>query len=294
MTVTVRDVTTTSVRTQADNRVVVQPEHPASPKAVGKWLCHYTTADAAFEYILPTGRLRMSPYRLMRDPLEERDLTFSAAYFPGAIPAAEEGYWNLVANIARVRGEMRLLSLTMDADHYDAGDFLYAFGWARARLWEQYASNHAGVCLIFNRERLHAALESSLDQQGTSYRGAVEYSPRGFYDSPSRIVVDANLLDPTTHDERIVEWVRERHVDLFFRKTDDWRSEHEYRYVLASPGEDHAFADFGDALARVIVGSRFARWQVPGAQVVCERIGVELRRMTWDAGQPYPGRPTAP
>lgn len=177
---------------------MVEPEHPVSPGSVGKWLCHYTTADAAFEYILPMGQLRMSPYRLMRDPLEERDLTFSAAYFPDAIPAAEEGYWNLVARIARVRGEMRLLSLTMDADHYDEGDFLYAFGWARARLWEQYASNHAGVCLVFERERLHAALQSSLDQQGTSHRGAVEYSPRGFYDSPSRNVVDANLLDPRT------------------------------------------------------------------------------------------------
>ncbi len=141
-------------------------------------------------------------------------------------------------------------------------------------------------------EWLHAALQSSLDQQGTSYRGAVEYSPRGFYDSPSRNVVDANLLDPSTQDERIGEWVRESHVDLFFRKTDDWRSEHEYRYVLASPGEDHAFADFGDALARVIVGARFPRWQVPGAEV-CEQVGVELKRMTWEAGQPYPGRPRA-
>jgi hypothetical protein len=48
--------------------------------------------------------------------------------------------------MAQIRGEMRILSLTMDAEHYDAGAILYAFGWARARLWEQYASNHAGVC----------------------------------------------------------------------------------------------------------------------------------------------------
>ena len=270
---------------------MVETQSPVSPSAVGTWLCHYTTADAAFEYILPTGQLRMSPYGLMRDPLEERHLAFSAAYFPDATPGAEGGYWMLMERMAQIRGEMRILSLTMDAEHYDAGAILYAFGWARARLWEQYASNHAGVCLVFDRDRLQAALRSSLDQQGSSYDGAVEYSPRGFYDSASRIVIDANLLDPTTQDERIVEWVRERHIDLFFRKTDDWHSEHEYRYVLASPGENYAFADFGDALARVVIGSRFPRWQVPGAEVACQGAGAELQRMTWEAGQPYPGRP---
>jgi hypothetical protein len=33
----------------------------------GSWIGHYTSAATAFEYIVPTGKLRMSPYRLMRD-----------------------------------------------------------------------------------------------------------------------------------------------------------------------------------------------------------------------------------
>jgi len=41
---------------------MAETQSPVSPSAVGTWLCHYTTADAAFEYILPTGQLRMSPY----------------------------------------------------------------------------------------------------------------------------------------------------------------------------------------------------------------------------------------
>jgi hypothetical protein len=135
-----------------------------TPESVGRWLCHYTTADAAFEHILPTGELRMSPYRLMRDPLEEHDLAFAAAWFPGSHPEAEAAYWGLMGRVAELRGAMRLLSLTMDAEDYSADDFLYAFGWARARLWEQHASNHAGVCLVFNRQRLHAAMVASLNR----------------------------------------------------------------------------------------------------------------------------------
>jgi nicotinate dehydrogenase subunit A len=30
---------------------------------LGNWLAHYTTASTAFEHILPSGQLRMSPYR---------------------------------------------------------------------------------------------------------------------------------------------------------------------------------------------------------------------------------------
>jgi hypothetical protein len=37
-------------------------------------LAHYTSAEVAFEHILPTNRLRMSPYRFMRDPVENKDI----------------------------------------------------------------------------------------------------------------------------------------------------------------------------------------------------------------------------
>jgi hypothetical protein len=39
-------------------------------------LCHYTTAEAAFEHIIPWGELLMNPYARMRDPLENRELSF--------------------------------------------------------------------------------------------------------------------------------------------------------------------------------------------------------------------------
>jgi hypothetical protein len=38
----------------------------------GPWIGHYTSAATAFEHILPTGRLRMSPYALMVIPLRIR------------------------------------------------------------------------------------------------------------------------------------------------------------------------------------------------------------------------------
>jgi hypothetical protein len=37
-------------------------------------LAHYTRAEVALEHILPSGALRMSPYLLMNDPVENKDL----------------------------------------------------------------------------------------------------------------------------------------------------------------------------------------------------------------------------
>lgn len=38
----------------------------------GKYFFHYTTRDAAFGGILLSRRLRLSPYGVMRDPLENQ------------------------------------------------------------------------------------------------------------------------------------------------------------------------------------------------------------------------------
>ena len=42
------------------------------PEAPAGLMAHYTTAEAAFEHILPEERLRMSPYADMRDPIENK------------------------------------------------------------------------------------------------------------------------------------------------------------------------------------------------------------------------------
>jgi hypothetical protein len=55
-------------------------------------LAHYTDAAAAFEHILPEQRLRMSPYRNMRDPVESQDI-LPAISWSGDRPGAERATW---------------------------------------------------------------------------------------------------------------------------------------------------------------------------------------------------------
>jgi hypothetical protein len=150
-------------------------------------LCHYTTAEAALDHIIPSGKLRMSPYARMRDPLENRELTFSARLPVDGQPEelVLEELTDLLddatVRIRRIRDRMLLLSFTVDAtEGYGPDDKPFMRAWARARMWEQYASNHAGVCIAFDREKALGHLRAQLHTLGSPSLGAVIYTPRGF------------------------------------------------------------------------------------------------------------------
>src|SRR3954447_17841096 len=100
--------------------------------------------------------------------------------------------------------------------------------WARARMWEQYASDHSGVCIAFDRERTTNELLARLSEHGSTGSGEVQYSPRGFSDTEA-FALD---LDDFREDEEddlsdhVARFVVDHEQELFFSKTLDWQSEH--------------------------------------------------------------------
>jgi hypothetical protein len=129
----------------------------------GSLFFHYTTREAAFEHILPRRSLAFSPYSTMRDPLENRRWGFAGSMRGESGPEHERAYLLFHRHANEIRDSAKLLSLAIDADHEDDdGDDAeqFARGWSRARMWEQYAENHAGVCLVFSRDVLVEALRA--------------------------------------------------------------------------------------------------------------------------------------
>jgi hypothetical protein len=86
----------------------------------------------------------------MRDPLENKELPSMLMYAGGieppglSLPEAQQ-------LVGEIRGQMRVLSLTMDATGYE-DEQVRAFGrgYARPPMWEHYAEAHTGVCLVFS------------------------------------------------------------------------------------------------------------------------------------------------
>ena len=180
-------------------------------------LAHYTDASAAFEHILPTGKLRMSPYRLMRDPVENKDILPSIAW-RGDPPDAGRAIDEVYAQLKAARDRMRVLSFTHDADRraeYAGFDCC----WSRPRMWEQYGDKHRGVCLLFDAPPLKRAITDQSPPEHT-YMRDVDYTREGIAAAygPVRTMIDERIFEGRERAKAVAEYVEERHEAFFFLK----------------------------------------------------------------------------
>jgi len=247
---------------------------------VGEYFFHYTTAEAFFENILPKGALRFSRYRDMRDPLENHSWSFRLEPQGGPLRTAEA---ELFAELIHKRSY--LLSLTVDAITGNGRYEPFCRGWARARMWEQYSANHTGVCLVFKREELTQRIKDCLlGEPGfdAPYHMQVIYGDS----EEQRPPLDLSKFPEGINPEVVISYVEENIDGLYFRKTLDWESEHEYRFVTTSTDDADLFVGFEESLEAIIVGEKFPDWQRPSAIDACRPRGVKVLRLHWGTGRP--------
>jgi hypothetical protein len=255
----------------------------------GRFFYHYTDREAAFSGILPSGTLRLSRYSTMRDPLENQHWRFS--FFGGS---GERDDTELIGDLAgydefernaneEIRDRSYLLSLTVDAEPSPDGEREpFCRGWARARMWEQYAERYRGVCLVFDRARLAARFEEILGDPAVvaCHRQRVIYDGRGML----KPIINAEEME--TDPSFLDRYIETNVGSLFFTKTRDWETEHEYRFVVVS-GADHPLSvEFGDALTAVIAGDQLPQWQRPAVAAACERVGADPLLIRWSNWRP--------
>jgi Protein of unknown function (DUF2971) len=259
---------------------------------------HYTSAQVAFEHVLPESRIRLSPYRRMRDPAENKDIVPGTGGYGIDADTFDESVRAMISEIKARRDRCRLLSLT----HNDASAHA-TFGccWARPRLWEQYADEHRGVCLLFDIERLMRAMQAAFGaRQIQAWYRAVDYTEAGIAGSELRFLRDDRIFDAAQRADAITDYIEKNAREFFFLKTDDFKTEHEYRIVIMTgdesvapaPGSpvsfagEFAYVEYGDALVAVVVGERFPNWQLLGANRACERANALLGKVGWDHRRP--------
>jgi hypothetical protein len=266
--------------------------HPALGKPCD-YFYHYTTREAAFEHILHDRTLRLSPAHRMRDPLESNPAFLPAEY--GMTDDSQTDYdRQAVAMEAGIRLQQlrqcsKVLSMTIDADDYHDDAEVFGRGYARARMWEQYAESHQGVCLMFRRNALNAEVIAQLTSRSpNSWASPVSYTQRGILENPAATLMPSHA--GADAEEIVAEHVRLQLPWLFFTKLLDWQSEHEYRFVEFSMDDGFTSVNFGDTLAGVILGCKFPEWQAHGAREVCESMGATLWLMQWDRARPSPVR----
>jgi hypothetical protein len=257
-------------------------------------LAHYTEAPIAFEHILP-GKLRLSPYRSMRDPAENKDVLPNIRSRRPK-PEDEHAIDEVYALLREARDRMRVLSLTRHAkdwvDSYPSFDYC----WSRPRMWEQYGDKHHGACLLFDRTRLERAICTQRPDERTRYFRNVDYEREASVEVFRRELDADDILRNQEPVRAITDHIHTHQDAFFFLKSDDFETEHEYRAVLTAGDDDrdeYTYIDYGDALLGVVLGERFPECQDPGAVRECEHAGVKLGWIAWRNGRPrvFPRRP---
>jgi hypothetical protein len=252
----------------------------------GRYFFHYTTREAAFGGIMAEHRLRLATYGRMRDPLENQPWRFTFGGF-GLGPEDDAELIERLNDYSLFEGELNvgvrdrshLLSLTVDVEPDPEGEQEpFCRGWARARMWEQYAERHRGVCLVFDKEELTDSLMASVP-------GLVVYSQKVIYDGRGMMkpLIDHRQM---TRPGYVAEYINDNSGSLFFTKARDWETEHEHRFVVTATDDAPIAIDYGDSLSAVIAGDQLPAWELPAMIAKCQEAGVEALKMKWANWRP--------
>lgn len=192
-------------------------------------LFHYTSMDSACK-ILESNTLRLSNLVSVNDPLEFcKPEHFSLSAYGDADDI--KNVRQLQQALKERMNCIRILCFCRDylCDNPDwfehgsefASNYLYK-GWARTRMWAQYANNHAGVCLVFDKEELRKAFEEEKNKIQLFADKPIVYS-NDFHELKS---IMTDIPETLTKDSDLSHYYLEKKcMDTLFQKCTDFSGE---------------------------------------------------------------------
>jgi hypothetical protein len=231
--------------------------------------------------------LRLGPLEDMNDPAEADYMGFSGR---GGDPDVD--FLHLLAEAREVfHAGHKLACFTQDVPGTEEahnwplahGQAIAFRGYARDRMWAQYAENHSGICLFFDRSRLEEAFQRQLSGVGALHTGGVVYSDDLDFASRELDLAELSRMGRQAY----LEAHRDKYVrELYFRKRTDWSTEYEYRLLLLArqPSDVYQYISIKGALTAVCLGHRFPKAYHPCIMALCERENIPAHQIVYLRG----------
>lgn len=230
-----------------------------------RYLYHYTTATRAAE-ILDSEELWLGPYSKTNDPRESKEWVPKISWVSDSLPTGrllDQTYAVQQDTDRLLRRGARLGCFGLDRDPASGAEgFLFHRGWARARMWDQYAGKHTGACLVFDL----ASLVERADGDAPHGNGDFFTTGRVVYeDRPLSLRVDFDRVRQEGLEAVLSEKQMGRNMGgrLYLTKNRDWESEQEFRIVVVRwnvPETEEPKplkVRYGTALRAVVLGEHF-------------------------------------
>lgn len=247
-----------------------------------KYVYHYTRLETFLERILPTSKLRLGLFLNTNDPRESKVWHFGYSYMVKPdFPIELLG----IAASHEIKKGTKLLCLSMDKPGKRTSLF-YGRGHQRPRMWAQYADNHRGVCLVFDREKLIETAKAELGAKGNLYIEPVHYGDKDeIIVGPEYSINCDNCLEigvPTFVEKQVQSYYQH----YFFRKHVDWQHEHEFRILLRNQIEEPEFVSISNSIKAVFLGADFPKVYEAIVLNYCTEFQVSVGKMEWWNGMP--------
>jgi hypothetical protein len=153
-------------------------------------------------------------------------------------------------------------------------------------MWAQYADNHKGVCLVFERTKLHDFVKKQCDG---FFAGPVEYRADNIsLDTNNPFLIEFDILLMKGCERYFHDHVTEHNRALFFRKSTDWSQEREWRWVLQCQTSQDHFVNFGDSLEGIAIGWRTPAQSIKEISLATKDNHLQLAHLSWRNGFPQP------
>ena len=223
-----------------------------------EYIYHYTSVDTLLKYILPQKRLRFSPLENTNDP-EERKWHISCAVGEPGDDWEDFCIHDKLNEISSgIANNARIICFSQDDSDSSGtwGGLYYTKGFARPRMWAQYAQNHTGVCLVFKRDNVVSVFNETFGDE-IHYAGNVSYEP--IVSILSENLYAQELLPEEVRRpvaDLISEKIRKYHKVYYFSKHKDWHTENEYRLLAKPETNSDSFLDIDGLLEYIILGDK--------------------------------------
>ena len=182
-----------------------------------QYIYHFTKSKTATKYILPSLRLKLSPFNKTNDPKEHRTFGFH-------IDNLEKlnVFDTIKLNDSLINYVNKRCKLTCFSHDYIYKKTLY-FGYNLPRMWAQYADKHKGVCFVISQELLKK--ENSDLIKSDKYFAEVNYKDKMEYPDfkENEYLENNNKYFETFVDKNL--------ANLFLTKFIDSQTEHETRLI---------------------------------------------------------------
>jgi hypothetical protein len=261
-------------------------------KDATQFLYHYTKASTALDFILASKTIRLGSYTRTNDPKEAKDWRFDFGTNEnrdlGRYKYEELSNW-LTDQLKR---NAKLVCFCTDTAPL-TGDHvrdIFNRGFCRPRMWAQYADQHTGMCLVFDRAKLTKHIGAQLAPEHFVISGPVQYVNRSvipslYTDNEFTINIDVLEKDgPEIYAQRHLQMFYQR---LFFEKMTDWRDEKEWRWVVFAPTETDINIKFEDSLAGVMFGDASADETIDKVMAMTQLWGLRYCGLKWKNHSPW-------